>query len=146
MEGLIIFAILLGVGYVVGSSLERQHLASLQVREQKTRQMLITNVGRRQPLPEAREAQMVVGSVVISSDYFKTFMGGIMNLLGGRISVYETLVERGRREAILRMKEAAIAQGASQIINVRMETSELSANNGNGLVSLEIIAYGTSLR
>lgn len=62
--------------------------------------------------------------------------------------MYESLLERGRREALLRMKEDAIAWGAVQILNVHLETSsmndESSANAGT--VALEVIAYGTAIR
>ncbi|MEM9005468.1 MAG: heavy metal-binding domain-containing protein, partial [Cyanobacteria bacterium P01_F01_bin.86] len=63
--------------------------------------------------------------------------------LGGRITTYETLLERGRREAILRMKEDAIKWKASKIVNVRLETAEMG---GQGLVALEIVAYGTGVQ
>lgn len=147
MEGLIVFAILLGLGFFVGSRIERQHFDSLKRREEQTRDVYLSNVGGRQPIPEASDACLVVGSVVISSDYFKTFIAAWMNLFGGRIQVYETLLERGRREAILRMKEDAIAWGASRIVNIRLETAEIgTGEQGNGLVALEVIAYGTGLR
>ena len=56
--------------------------------------------------------------------------------------MYESLLERGRREALLRMKEDAIAWGAVQILNVHLETSSANA----GTVALEVIAYGTAIR
>jgi uncharacterized protein YbjQ (UPF0145 family) len=87
-----------------------------------------------------------VGSVVVSSDYFKTFVAGLLKLVGGRIGVYETLLERGRREALLRMEEAALAWGAERVVNVRIQTAELGGNNGQGIVALEVIAYGTGVR
>ena len=60
---------------------------------------------------------------------------------------YESLLDRGRREAILRMKEQAIAWGATQVINVRLETSSIGKQTGGkGLVSIEVIAYGTGIK
>ncbi|MBD0268302.1 heavy metal-binding domain-containing protein [Pseudanabaena sp. FACHB-2040] len=147
MDSLIIFAVLIGVGYFVGKSQEKKHFASLRLRESQTHQLALTNTGRLQPLPDAAGAQMVVGSVVIASDYFKTFAAGILSLFGGRLTVYESLLERGRREAILRMKEEALAWGATRVINVRLESADLgSQGSSNGLVSVEVIAYGTALK
>ena len=61
--------------------------------------------------------------------------------------VYESLLDRGRREAILRMKEQAIAWGGTQIYNVRLETSNIgSQGGGKGLAALEVTAYGTAIR
>ncbi|MBD0334378.1 MAG: heavy metal-binding domain-containing protein [Cyanobacteria bacterium Co-bin13] len=146
MDSLIIFAVLIGVGYFVGKSQEQKHFASLRLRESQTHQLALTNMGRLQPLPDAAGAQMVVGSVVIASDYFKTFTAGILSLFGGRLTVYESLLERGRREAILRMKEEALSWGATRIINIRLETADLASQGSNGLVSVEVIAYGTALK
>ncbi|PSN14211.1 hypothetical protein C7271_21855, partial [filamentous cyanobacterium CCP5] len=50
-----------------------------------------------------------------------------------------------RREAILRMKADARRWGATQIVNVRIETAELGGKTGQ-LIAVEVIAYGTGLR
>lgn len=146
MDVLGIFLILIAVGFFAGSYTEKKHLEDLYDREYRTRQLKIISVGAKTPIPEADRAKLFVGSVVISSDFFKTFVAGWMNFFGGRISVFETLVERGRREAILRMKEEAMQWGARQVVNVRLETAELGGHNGNGGVAIEVIAYGTGVQ
>jgi len=67
----------------------------------------------------------------------------LINIFGGRVSSYESLLDRGRREAILRMKESA--KGASEIVNVRIETSSISKNDNRGIGSIEVYAYGTAI-
>ena len=47
---------------------------------------------------------------------------------------------------MLRMEEAALAWGANQVVNVRLQTAELSGNSGQGIVAVDVIAYGTGLR
>ena len=68
-------------------------------------------------------------------------------LVGGRITVYESLLDRGRREAIVRMKTEARRLGATMIFNVRLETSSLSEDQSGRapMFSAEFIAYGTAL-
>ncbi|MEM1369851.1 MAG: heavy metal-binding domain-containing protein [Cyanobacteria bacterium P01_H01_bin.15] len=56
------------------------------------------------------------------------------------------MVDRGRREALLRMKAEAMEWGASQIVNVRFETSNIGGQTGGGLAAVEIMAYGTAIR
>lgn len=141
-----VFLILILIGFFAGSYIEKKHLEELSDREYRTRQLAIINIGAKTPVPEADRAKLFVGSVVVSSDYFKTFVAYWMNLFGGRISIFETLVERGRREAILRMKEDAIKWGARQVVNVRLETAELGDKASSGLVAIEIIAYGTGVQ
>ena len=67
------------------------------------------------------------------------------NLGWGEIGAYETLVDRARREAVLRMKERS--RGADIIVNVRIETSAIgkTAENRNTVGSIEAIAYGTAV-
>ena len=44
------------------------------------------------------------------------------------------------------MKEQAIAWGATEILNVRYETSTIGGNNQKGIAAIEVIAYGTAIR
>ncbi len=88
-----------------------------------------------------------MGSAVISIDYFKRFLAILRNIFGGRIRSYESLVDRARREAILRMKAEAKKNHADIIINFRMETSTIgrSANQKGQVGSVEALAYGTAI-
>jgi uncharacterized protein YbjQ (UPF0145 family) len=91
---------------------------------------------------------MVTGSIVISLDYFKRVIAGLKGLVGGRITTYEPLLERARREALLRMIESAKAQGYDAVINVRLETSRLanSRGDGKGTAGVEMLAFGTAIK
>jgi uncharacterized protein YbjQ (UPF0145 family) len=87
---------------------------------------------------------LVNGNVVISVDYFKRFVAGLRNLVGGRVTPYETLIDRARREAILRMKEEAKACGAKMIVNVKYEMCSIYKGRRNKIGSVEALAYGTA--
>ena len=73
-----------------------------------------------------RRSDLVIGSAVIGEDYFKRIAAALKSIFGGRLTVYESLMDRGRREAVVRMKQQARAQGATMIFNVRFETASLS--------------------
>lgn len=143
---ILVFLILLGVGYFIGNRRERKHYEDIKRREKSTLHVPIMSWGAKQELPYAHEAQMFVGSVVVANDYFKTISAGLRNLVGGRVTVYETLIDRGRREALLRMKESAMEWGASQILNVRFETSNIAGQNQANAGAVEIMVYGTGIR
>ncbi|CAM5220825.1 hypothetical protein ALON55S_03865 [Alishewanella longhuensis] len=89
------------------------------------------------------KAELVCGSVVISIDYFKRLLAMLRSIVGGPVASYETLLDRARREALLRMKEQCT--GAVQIINIRVETSSIHNAAGNGIGSVELLAYGTAI-
>lgn len=147
MEDIIFFIILLAVGYFIGNILEKQHYKDIKQRERQTLHVPVVSFGAKQEIPSAHEAALFLGSVVVSADYFKMFASSLRNLVGGRVVVYESVLDRGRREAILRMKEQAIAWGATRVFNVRLETSTISQpNGGRGLTAIEIVAYGTGIR
>jgi uncharacterized protein YbjQ (UPF0145 family) len=61
--------------------------------------------------------------------------------------VFEPLLERGRREALVRMKAEAAARGHDTVINVRLETTVLanSGRDGKGTAGVEILAFGTAI-
>lgn len=149
MEDLIVILsplFVIGFGYLIGAYFEKQHYESIRKRERQTLHLPVVNYGCKQPLPEAREARLVVGEVVISPDAFKTFVLALRNLVGGRVIVYETLLDRARRESLLRLKEEAIAWGATQVLNVRYETATIGNSSQQGVASLEVIVYGTAIR
>lgn len=146
MLELIIFVTLLGLGYGVGSYREKHHFADLAVREKALGHIAVFDT--KLPAEHGFQAggDLVVGNVVVSSDYFKTVMATIKKLFGGRLRTYETLLERGRREAILRMKLMAQEQGADCIYNVRFETAATSQGASNTLSSVEVLVYGSAVR
>jgi uncharacterized protein YbjQ (UPF0145 family) len=78
----------------------------------------------------------------VSSDYFKSFVAGFRNLVGGRFRGYESLLERARREALLRLKLQAREAGASLVIGVRFHSTRIA---GSATPAVEVMAYGTAL-
>ncbi|MCI5165416.1 MAG: hypothetical protein D3903_04840 [Candidatus Electrothrix sp. GM3_4] len=141
---LIIFLTLLTLGYVFGKIAEKKHYRSIVEREKQWMQVPTTS-GRRVlgTDREVKRVQLATGSVVISVDYFKRILAGLRNIFGGNVQSYETLVDRARREAVLRMKESC--PKADQIINLRLETSSISKGNKNKIGSVEVLAYGTAV-
>jgi uncharacterized protein YbjQ (UPF0145 family) len=84
---------------------------------------------------------------VISVVAFKRFVAGLRTLVGGPIRGYESLLDRARREAILRLKEDARARGFQAVVNVRLETTRIARAraDGKGTVGVEVLAFGTGL-
>tara|TARA_R110002072_G_scaffold51389_2_gene137912 strand:+ start:3994 stop:4434 length:441 start_codon:yes stop_codon:yes gene_type:complete len=142
---LIIFLSLVVVGYVAGSIAEKRHFASIRKREAELKNVLTFSARMPPPRDMNRDSVFVQGNVVISVDYFKRLSAGLRSLLGGRVGAYESLVDRARREAVLRMKQSAQDQGATHIFNVKLETSSIAKGNRGQIGSVEIFAYGTGL-
>lgn len=139
---LLIFLGLLATGYFAGQLVERRHYASIRVRERRYRDVMAFPMRFAPSAVTAQDAYLVSGTVVISADYFKTFVAGLRNLIGGNFRAYETLMERARREAILRLKEDARRRGSILVVCVRFETTTISSG---WAPAMEIFAYGTAL-
>lgn len=144
---IVVFFISLVVGLFFGRRAEKRHFQELARREAELKDIMVFSEKNIPPGGVFNGGVLVTGSVVIAEDYFKRVAASLRSFFGGRMSVYESLLDRGRREAIVRMKEEAKKRGAIMIFNVRLETSSLaSTRRASGAVfSAEFIAYGTAL-
>ncbi|MEO1481437.1 MAG: YbjQ family protein [Myxococcota bacterium] len=146
MSGLLVTLGLLILGYSAGRIAESRHYRSIQQREAELRNLPVVTFDS---VPEwtATRSGLVTGSVIVSLDYFKRFLAGLRQIFGGRIKAYEPLLDRARREALLRMKESARAEGFDAILNVRINTSRLASGgqDGRGTAGVEVVAFGTAI-
>ncbi len=92
---------------------------------------------------QVQQAHLAQGCVVISIYYFKRILAGLRNIFGGNVQSYETLLDRARREAVLRLKESC--SDADEIINLRIETSAISKGGDSRIGCVEVLAYGTAI-
>jgi len=144
MYDILIFLSLMALGYGFGRYAEAKHYQSIVQREKELVSLPIVASKVLPPIQHVDNC-LVSGSVVISVDYFKRFLATLRNIFGGRVTSYETLLDRARREAILRMKAQAKSLGANLVFNVKMETSSIYKGQKNSVGSVEILAYGTAI-
>lgn len=144
MNEVFIVLVLIALGFASGRYLERKHYMSIARRE---RERLNSPAVTLRTLPDKRpiaSARLAVGSVVVSVDYFKRFLAGFRLFFGGELRSYSPLIDRGRREALLRMKESC--PEANLFLNTRLETSSISkGTRGQNIGSVEIVAYSTAI-
>lgn len=140
--------VLLLIAYFVGSWIEKKHFSDIRKREDELHNFPVVSFDTMPDDWQAASSSMVTGSIVISLDYFKRVIAFIRGLFGGRIKTYEPLLERARREALLRMSESAREQGYDAIFNVRLETSRLAnaRRDGKGTAGVEMLAFGTAVK
>lgn len=146
IEG-IIFLSLLALGLVAGTTIERKHLRDLERREEENGDFLVTQLRSypwavRGPKPPT----MLCGEAVISSDYLKTFTGGLRKIFGGELRSYRSLMDRARREALQRVIEDARSLGYNAVCNVRFDSCDIAGATGGqkGIVIVTIIASATA--
>jgi len=145
---LLIILLLLVAAYFLGTAIEKSNYEKIQKREKEFLNLPAVTSKNIEAMQDILSAEIVMGSIVVSIDYFKRFLAGLRNIVGGRIKSYETLLDRGRREAILRMKESAKAKGADIILNMRFETSAIGVvtQKKGSIGCFEVLAYGTAVQ
>lgn len=136
--------LLIFLAMFTGTLLEKAHFKRIHRREREFSELPTLNSKRFPGDRPVAESSMVMGDVVVSIDYFKRFLASLRNIFGGEVKSYGSLVDRGRREAVLRMK--AECPHADLIVNLRIETSSVSQGGKKQLGSIEVVAYGTAIR
>ncbi len=129
------------LAYFIGTFIESKHFKEIVMREKKF--LYLPTVTGKSFLDDRpiKEAQLVCGSVVISGDFFKAITASLLSIFGLRIAVAESLVDRARREAILRLKEKV--PDSDIILNLRIETMKIGERGK--LTGIEAMAYGTAI-
>lgn len=145
---LILFFGLLAAGYLVGSHREKSHYRELALSEKGLAGKLVLSGSL--PLAhmqDARQIGLATGGVSISVDAFKRFWFSMRGLFGGSVSAYESIIDRAKRQALVRLMQSQ--PEANAFVGVHYEFGTLG---GSGFGSrkhiscMDVIAYGTALR
>ncbi|QFU83650.1 YbjQ family protein [Natronorubrum aibiense] len=80
------------------------------------------------------------GNTVEARNVGRDITQAIRNLFGGELKAYSDLLSKARDEAIDRMVVDAERMGADAVVNVRLETSQITDGGS------EVMAYGTAVR
>lgn len=138
--------LLLLLGVLAGGRTERLHLKKLTQREKVLEHIRVCNLKRVHDPHSAQQATLVTGQVVIATDYFKSFVTSLRNLVGGEMKAAQTLMIRARREALLRLLDEARQMGATEVWNVRFGSSTIAQATGKrGAMQVEMLAWGTAI-
>lgn len=82
---------------------------------------------------------LVRGITVRSRSIVGSIGATIQTIFGGNITLYETLCEQAREQALERMLQHAEAMDANAIVGMRYDATEV----GPGIT--EVLAYGTAV-
>jgi uncharacterized protein YbjQ (UPF0145 family) len=103
--------------------------------------MLVTTTFEIQGHEVAEYKGIVRGIVVRSPTIAQGIMGGLKNLIGGRIGAYTEMCEQTREQAYEVMIEHAKELGADAILGARYDASSVEPQGG----AVEVLCYGTAV-
>lgn len=138
---ILIFSLLL-LWYIVWTILEKNHYTDIKNREEENKETVILTKTDSKKI-DTIGWELLTWNVVISIDFFKKFIASFIGIFGWRMFVYESLVDRARREAILRVKEKAKQKWYNCLLNLKIETSSISKWTKWNIWSVEVLAYAT---
>ena len=82
---------------------------------------------------------IVRGIVVRSPTIAQGILGGLKNIVGGRIGAYTEMCEQARQQAYDEMIQHARELGANAIVGMRYDASEVVSS------ATEVLCYGTAV-
>ena len=126
--------LLLALGLTAGTLAERRHLRLIGTREKSFAEFHVSNL-KSYPggVAAGISPGVITAEVVIATDYFKSFVAGLRNIVGGEVRSYDSLMQRARREALLRLIEKANERGMDAVCNLRFDTMDIGgAASGRG--------------
>jgi uncharacterized protein YbjQ (UPF0145 family) len=91
-----------------------------------------------------REIEAVLGiargNIVRSRFFARDIIASLRSVVGGEIDEYTRLLGQSRDEALVRMRDHAIALGADAVVAMRLSTSNVMEG------AAEVLAYGTAVK
>jgi uncharacterized protein YbjQ (UPF0145 family) len=84
---------------------------------------------------------MVRGIIVRAPTIAQGIVGGLKNIIGGRIGAYTEMCEQARQQAYDAMVAHAAELGANAIVGVRYDASEVVSKGS----ATEVLCYGTAV-
>ncbi|HEX8331512.1 MAG TPA: heavy metal-binding domain-containing protein [Segetibacter sp.] len=95
---------------------------------------------------EGRPVQQYLGIVssesIIGANIFKDLFAGVRDIVGGRSSTYERVIEEARSNAMAELIQKAQNIGANAVIGIDLDFETV----GSGASMLMVIATGTAVR
>ncbi len=140
---------LIVLGLVVGNIAQGLHLRSLDRRERELGDIIVTDVrGYLGGAVGSKCAALVTAEVVIANDYLKSFLASLRKIVGGELRSYRSLMDRARREALVKLLTNARGLGHNALCNVRYETADIGGMARKGgaatvAVAVSATAYTT---
>lgn len=84
---------------------------------------------------------MVRGVIVRSPTISQGIIGGLKNLIGGKIGAYTEMCDQTRGQAFEEMERHAAQLGANAVVGIRYDASSVESKGA----AVEVLCYGTAV-
>ncbi|HMO14133.1 MAG TPA: heavy metal-binding domain-containing protein [Pirellulaceae bacterium] len=144
--GVSIGLLLLVAAFALGGYVDRKHLANLAERERLCQSIQLSQSQHFfSPHFGGSPPQIVTAETVVANNHFKRFLASWRKFFGGEIKSFHVLVERARRETLMRLVENAQQQGFNALCNVRLDSVDIGGNTtAQGMSCICILGTATA--
>ncbi|MGL5419190.1 MAG: heavy metal-binding domain-containing protein [Plesiomonas shigelloides] len=85
---------------------------------------------------------VVTGEAILGANFFKDFLAGIRDIVGGRSGAYEDELRKAREMAFADMNAQAVELGANAVVGIDVDYETVGKDGGMLMVSVT----GTAVR
>ena len=136
MLTILILMVLIAFGYFFSISTEKRRYKRLHEKDKDISYLPKITLQSTKETKEIKEYKLINRSVIVPINYTQNILASIVQFLGLNIMVNQLAIEKGRNEAISKMKSDV--PNASEIVNMKIETSMIKS-------SIEVLVYGTAI-
>lgn len=86
---------------------------------------------------------VVTGEAILGANFFRDFMAGITDIVGGRSAAYETELRKARDIAMREMADDAKRLGGNAVVGVDLDYETITMGGNGGM--LMVSATGTAV-
>jgi uncharacterized protein YbjQ (UPF0145 family) len=104
--------------------------------------MLITTTPTIEGRPIQQYISIVTAETIIGANIFKDLFAGFRDIVGGRSSTYEKVIEEARQHALAELQQRAAAMGANAVVGIDLDFETV----GSGGSMLMVVATGTAVK
>lgn len=104
--------------------------------------MLITTTPGIEGKPIQKYIGIVTAEAIIGANIVKDIFAGIRDIVGGRSSTYERVIEEARQNALAELEAKALRMGADAVVGVDLDFETI----GSGGSMLMVVATGTAVK
>lgn len=104
--------------------------------------MLLTTTNTIEGKPIQQYIGIISSETIIGANIFKDLFAGIRDIVGGRSSTYERVIEQAKETAMTELQQKAQALGANAVVGIDLDFETVGGNAS----MLMVVATGTAVK
>ncbi len=105
--------------------------------------MIISTTNRLEGHEIVEYKGIVTGEAILGTNIFRDIFAGIRDIVGGRSSAYEQVLQEARETALRELEDEASQRGANAVIGIDIDYENISTGSSGSM--LMVSASGTAV-